>query len=295
MAIHRDLRFQWDHGGTLIRLILVNVLVFAVLRVIDLLFFLFGADGPDLARWLMSTSDPQRLLRTPWTVVTYMFTHWDLFHIFFNMLVLWFIGRIFEDLLGGKRLLGNYLLGGFMGLLLYILSYNFLPAFERYAQGSSIMGASGAVMAVFVGLATYRPDLQVHLLFFGAIRLKWLAMIYVVVDLIGIRQGGNSGGHIAHLGGALYGYIAAQQLKQGRDLSLGLALFLDRISNLFRKRNKPLKVAKRPSTASASASRKAGTSQDQQARIDAILDKIGRSGYDSLTKEEKDFLFKASK
>lgn len=292
MAIHRDLRYQWDHGGTLIRLILVNVLVFALLRIIDLLFFLFGADGPDLARWLMSTSDPLRLLRTPWTVVTYMFTHWDLFHIFFNMLVLWFIGRIFEDLLGGKRLLGNYLLGGLMGLLLYILSYNFLPAFERYAQGSSIMGASGAVMAVFVGLATYRPDLQVHLLFFGAIRLKWLALIYVVVDLIGIRQGGNSGGHIAHLGGALYGYIAAQQLKQGRDLSLGLALFLDRISNLFRKRSKPLKVAKRPS---AGASRRPGTSQDQQARIDAILDKIGRSGYDSLTKEEKDFLFKASK
>ena len=279
----------------LMRLILLNVGTFVVLRLLDLVFFLFGAEGPDLSRWLMSTSDPALLLRTPWTVVTYMFTHWDLFHIFFNLLILWFIGRIFEDLLGGKRLLGNYLMGGFTGLALYVLSYNFLPAFERYAQGSTIMGASGAVMAVFVGLATYRPDLRIHLLLFGAVRLKWLALIYVTIDLIGIRQGGNSGGHIAHLGGALYGYLAARQLTKGRDWSLTVAEAIGAIGRgLTPRKGARLKVAKRPSRDIRERDAEHRSAQrDKQARVDAILDKIGRSGYDSLSKEEKDFLFKA--
>jgi membrane associated rhomboid family serine protease len=297
MALQQDIRTQWHTGGTLVRLIMLNIGVFLVLRLVDLAFFLFGAEGPDLVRWLMSTSDPALLLRTPWTPITYMFAHWDLFHLFFNMLVLWFIGRMFEDLLGGKRLLGNYLLGGLSGLLLYILSYNFLPAFERFAQGSTILGASGAVMAVFVGLATYRPDLQVHLLLFGAIRLKWLALIYVAIDLISIRQGGNSGGHIAHLGGALYGFLASQQLSKGRDWSLSLANALDRVSGLFaRNSGGRMRVAKHPGARNAGqASVPRNAAREAQARIDAILDKISRSGYDSLSKEEKDLLFKASK
>lgn len=295
MALHRDLRYQWNHGGTLIRLILVNVGVFAALRLTDLIFFLFGAEGPDTVRWLMSTSDLGRLVRTPWTVVTYMFTHWDLFHILFNLLILWFIGRMFEDLLGGRRLLGNYLLGGFTGLLLYIVAYNTLPAFEHYAQGSMIMGASGAVMAVFVGLAAYRPDLEVHLLLLGAIRLKWLALIYLVIDLISIRQGGNSGGHIAHLGGALYGFLAARQLAKGNDWSLSFVQALEAIGRAFKPGKKPrMKVAKHAAPASRRPSAKAAEASDKQARVDAILDKISRSGYDSLSKEEKDFLFKAS-
>jgi len=296
MALQTDIKNYWYSGGTLMRLIMLNVGVFIALRLVDLVFFLFGTQGPDLVDWLNSSSDPGRLIRTPWTVVTYMFTHWELGHIFFNLLILWFIGRIFEDLLGGKRLLGNYLLGGLSGLLLYIISYNFLPAFERFAQGSTILGASAAVMAIFVGLATYRPDLQIHLLIIGAVRLKWLALIYVFIDLVSIQSSGNSGGHIAHLGGALYGYVAARQLAKGNDWSLKLVQALEAIGRAFKPRKTSrMTVAKHATPATKTQARTTATAkQDKQAKVDVILDKISRSGYDSLSKEEKDFLFKAS-
>ncbi|MCW5898024.1 MAG: rhomboid family intramembrane serine protease [Flavobacteriales bacterium] len=296
MGLRDDIQGLWRQGGMLYRLILVNTGVFLLLRLVDLIFFLFGSDGPDLVGLLMSTSSPAGLLRTPWTVVTYMFTHWGLWHLFFNMLILFYIGRIFEDLLGGKRLLGNYLLGGFAGLALYFLGYNLLPAFERYAQASTILGASAAVMGVFIGIATYRPDLEIRLLILGTIKLKWLALIYVFIDLVSIREGGNSGGHLAHLGGAIYGYLAARQLMKGRDPSLRLVQALEAIGRAFTPRKGPrMKVAKKP--VRNVMDRDAGfnaAKRDKQARVDAILDKIGRSGYDSLTKEEKDFLFKAS-
>lgn len=296
MGLQQDIRTQWHTGGTLARLIMVNIAVFVVLRLLDLVFFLFGTEGPDVARWLMSSSNLGLLIRKPWTVISYMFTHWELFHLFFNMLILWIIGRIFEDLLGGKRLLGNYILGGLMGLFLYILSYNFLPAFERYAQGSSILGASGAVMAVFIGIAAYRPDYEIRLLIIGVVRLKWLALVYVVIDLISIRQGNNSGGHIAHLGGALYGYLAARQLTKGNDWSLTFVNALEAIGRgLTPRRTSRMKVAKRPATSAAGKPVRPAPKNDQQARVDAILDKISKSGYDSLSKDEKDFLFKASK
>jgi membrane associated rhomboid family serine protease len=296
MALQADIKNHWKSGGTLARLIMLNIGVFLALRLVHLVFFLFGTEGPDLVDWLKSSSDPARLIRTPWTVVTYMFTHWDLMHIFFNLLILWFIGRIFEDLLGGKRLLGNYLLGGFSGLLLYIISYNFLPAFERFAQGSTILGASAAVMAIFVGLATYRPDLEIHLLIVGAVRLKWLALIYVFIDLVSIQNSGNSGGHIAHLGGALYGYIAARQLTKGNDWSLKFVQVFEAVGRAFKPRNgSRMTVAKHATTAAKPQARSAAApKQDKQAKVDVILDKISRSGYDSLSKEEKDFLFKAS-
>jgi len=296
MALHHDIRTQWHTGGMLARLIMVNIAVFVVLRLLDLVFFLFGAEGPEITRWLMSSSDLGILVRRPWTVITYMFTHWALFHLFFNMLILWIIGRIFEDLLGGKRLLGNYILGGLTGLFLYVVSYNFLPAFERYAQGSSILGASGAVMAVFVGIATYRPDYEIRLLILGTVRLKWLALVYVVIDLISIREGSNSGGHIAHLGGALYGFLAARQLTKGKDWSLTFVNALQAIGRgLSPQRSSRLKVAKRPGQGAAPRPARPAAKNDQQVRVDAILDKISKSGYDSLSKDDKDFLFKASK
>ena len=297
MTLRDELTMQWRTGGALTRLLLVNIGVFLAIHLVGLLFFLTGNAEPDLTRWLRSTSDLPMLLRTPWTVVTYMFTHEAVFHLFFNMLMLYFGGRLFGDLLGGKRLLGNYLLGGLAGLLLYIISYNTLPAFERFAAGSTILGASAAVMAVFVGIASYQPEMVVNLMFFGGVRLKYLAIIYVVIDLISIRQGGNSGGHIAHLGGALYGHLAAQQLKKGKDWSLGFVRVLDRIGALFTfkraGRMRVERVSRRKAHAMADAEFHA-SKRAKQERIDAILDKISRSGYDSLSKDEKDILFRAS-
>lgn len=297
MGVRDELTMQWRTGGTLMRLLLLNIGVFLLIHLIGLLYFMTGNAEPDLTRWLRSTSDLHTLARTPWTVITYMFTHEGVMHLLFNMLMLYFSGRLFGDLLGGKRLLGNYLLGGVAGLALYVISYNTLPVFERFAAGSTILGASAAVMAVFVGIAAYHPDMIVNLMFFGPVRLKYVALVYVLIDLISVRQGANSGGHIAHLGGALYGYLAAGQLRKGHDWSLGFVGLLERISGLFRSaRRSPLRVAKSPrervrvtSDTDWNAGRKA-----KQERVDAILDKISRSGYDSLTKEEKDFLFRAS-
>jgi len=294
MGIRDDLRTQWRTGGMAVRLILINLGVFLVHHLVGLGLFLAGAPEPDMLRWLMATSDLSALAMRPWTVVTYMFTHTDLFHIFFNLLMLWFSGRLFEDLLGPKRLLGNYLLGGLSGLVLYILAYNLLPPFQGAATGSAILGASAAVMGVFIGIAAYRPDMVVHLLLFGAVRLKWIALIYLLIDLVSIRQGGNSGGHIAHIGGAALGYLTATQFRHGRDISLRFITWFERAWDLLSGRKADrLKVAHSKRGAARKA-QPSGGRNDKQARVDAILDKISRSGYDSLSKEEKDFLFKAS-
>lgn len=298
MGVRAELSTQWRNGGSLVRLLLINVGVFLLIHAVGLMFFIVQRPEPDLLRWLASTSDLGLLARSPWTVVTYMFTHYDLFHLFFNMLMLWFSGRLFGDLLGGKRLAGNYLLGGLAGLALYIISFNLFPAFTRFAAGSSILGASAAVMAVFVGIAAYSPDLVVNLLFFGQVRLKWLALIYVAIDLISLKQMSNSGGHIAHLGGALYGYLAAVQLKRGGgDWSLAFVLGLERIAGLVpRFKRERMRVARggRPRVRVMRDEEWNASRRARQERIDAILDKISRSGYDSLSKEERDTLFKAS-
>ncbi len=280
----------------LVKLIMINAGVFLFLRLFDLTFWLLGVESPDVAAWLMSSSDLPTLVRKPWTVITYMFTHWSIGHIFWNLLILYFIGRIFEDLLGPRRMLGNYLMGGLVGLSLFIISYNLFPVFQNMV-GSPILGASAGVMAVLIGLAAYRPDLELHLLIIGAVRLKWIALAIVFIDLISIRESANSGGHIAHLGGSLYGYLAGRQLLRGNDWSLNIINSLDNLFKPFRSKGHApkMRVEKRfvRSTVSNDIAYNAAK-KDKQERVDAILDKISRSGYDSLSKEEKDFLFKAS-
>lgn len=291
-----ELKRQWRSGGMVIRLILINAGVFVALHLINLPFWAMRQQGPDLLGWLWSTSNLGALLHRPWTVVTYMFTHWGFGHIFFNLLLLWFMGRLFEDLLGGKRLLGNYLLGGLSGFLFYLIGYNLLPVFEGHAATSTILGASASVMAVLVGIAAYRPDYEVQLLLFGTVRLKWIALVLVVIDLVSVQEGQNSGGHLAHLGGALYGYLASMQLRKGNDWSLAFVRGLERLAGSLRpKRGPRMRVEKAYAGQRVSDAAFNKRKQDQQARIDAILDKISRSGYESLSKEEKDFLFNAGK
>jgi membrane associated rhomboid family serine protease len=291
-----ELKRQWRSGGMVIRLILLNAGVFIGLHLINLPFWAMREQGPDILGWLWSTSNLGELLYRPWTVITYMFTHWGFSHIFFNLLLLWFMGRLFEDLLGGKRMLGNYLLGGLCGFLFYLGSYNLLPVFDGQAASSTILGASASVMAVLVGIAAYRPDYEVRLLLLGTVRLKWIAVVLVVIDLVSVQEGQNSGGHLAHLGGALYGYLASMQLRRGNDWSLGFVNGLERTTGIFGRRKGPrMRVEKAFAGKKMSDAAFNQRKNDQQARIDAILDKISRSGYDSLSKEEKDILFKAGK
>jgi membrane associated rhomboid family serine protease len=246
-----------------------------------------------VVQWLRSTADPNKLLLRPWTIITYMFTHTEVGHIFWNMIMLWFGGRMFQDLLGGKRLLGNYLLGGIAGFALFALSQNLMPGLPGGAT-SGIQGASAAVLSIFVGIAAYRPDMIVNLILIGPVKLMYVAIVFVLLDFVGIGSG-DGVAHEAHIGGALYGFVAALQLKRGNDWSLGFVNFLEKLWPFGKQGRSKLRVersfvGKTPKNdTDYNANKRA-----KQARVDTILDKISRSGYDSLSKEEKDFLFKAS-
>lgn len=300
MGIQDDLRTQWRTGGMVVRLLLVNVAVFVALMVIQLILIISMGNRTNamsvfdghVVNWLRSTSDLGALFRKPWTVLTYMFVHTGIGHIFWNMLLLWFGGRLFRDLLGDKRLLGNYLLGGLSGFALFALSQNLIPGLHGGAH-AGIQGASAAVLSVFVGIAAYRPEMVVHLILIGPVKLMYVAAVFVLLDLVGIGSG-DGVAHEAHIGGALYGLLSSMQLKHGRDWSLRFVEALER-SWPFGKRAPRMRVEKsfvRDNT--RNDERYNADKRAKQARVDSILDKISRSGYDSLSKEEKDFLFKAS-
>lgn len=289
-----DLKNQYKNGTALIKLIFFNVGVFLVLSVVRLLLYFFGAVGDfqQIISWLSLPADIGNLLYKPWTILSYMFLHEELFHLLFNMLVLYFGGQIFMQFLNQKKLVVTYLLGGLSGGLLYILLFNLLPVFNEITPVAYALGASASVMAVLIAAATYVPNFTVQLIFFGNVKLKYIALIYVVIDLVSIPQG-NAGGHIAHLGGALFGFLYVQQLQKGNDFTLGFSRFLDKLKELFSFKRKMKVVYKSPKSKNDhefNAQKKAN-----QQKIDAILDKISKSGYDSLTGEEKAILFDASR
>ena len=289
-----DLKNQYKNGSALIKLIFVNVGVFLVLSVVRLLLYFFGAVGDfqQIISWLSLPAGISNLLYKPWTILSYMFLHEELFHLLFNMLVLYLGGQIFMQFLNQKKLVVTYLLGGLSGGLLYILLFNLLPVFNEITPVVYALGASASVMAVLIAAATYVPNFTVQLIFFGNVKLKYIALIYVVIDLVSIPQG-NAGGHIAHLGGALFGFLYVQQLQKGNDFTLGFSRILDKLKELFSFKRKMKVVYKSPKSKNDhefNAQKKAN-----QQKIDAILDKISKSGYDSLTGEEKAILFDASR
>ncbi len=298
-SIRDEIQQLYRNGSVLIRLIIVNAAVFLAANLLRLFFFLFQLNGAEtfILDWFASTSSLGDLLFRPWTIVTYMFLHLSFWHLFFNMLILYFASTIFLQFLGEKRLVSTYFLGGFAGLLLYILSYNIFPVFSELTS-VHILGASAAVMAIFVGIATYRPDLPVNLFFIGSIKLKYIAIFYVVLDLISIRSGVNSGGHIAHIGGALFGYLAMNRLKSGQDILMPFHRFLLAIPEAFNfsssTSKSKMKVKYKKNVRHMSDEQYNKYKAEKEKEIDEILDKISKSGYESLTKKEKETLFRAS-
>lgn len=270
----------FQSGNRLFLFIGINILVFILLNLIAVGEFLFSKDTTT-ADWLtLQLSMPPYLPSLAlkfWTVLTYMFGHRGFLHILFNMLWLYWMGRIFLDFLNKRQFTFAYLAGGLSGALFFILAYNLFPAFKDDVQFSPpLLGASASVMAIVVATATLLPDYTIGLLLLGPVRLKYIAIVYILLDIFGIA-GGNPGGSIAHLGGALLGFIYIKQLRSGNDWS-----------KLFQKRRKLTVVQK----GNPSAQRTQLTDQDV---IDQILDKISRSGYESLSKKEKEQLFNASK
>lgn len=266
-------------GNPLFLFIGINVLIFLVINLFTAGGYLFAGHTAG-ADWLTrQLSMPASLAELPfqfWTIITYMFTQREFFHLLFNLLWLYWMGIIFLDFLNKRQFIFSYFAGGLMGALLYLLAYNILPVFNQAVQNSFLLGSSASVMAIVVATATLVPDFTIRLLFFGAVRLKYLALAYFILDIISV-SGGNPGGSIAHIGGALMGFIFIKRLQKGRDMS-----------NILKKSSK-LKVVKNTN------SKPANSGSADQDTIDRILDKISRSGYESLSKTEKEQLFKASK
>jgi membrane associated rhomboid family serine protease len=289
-----NLKRFFREGSVLANLIIVNVSVWVLVQVVRVIFFLF--DQPDsilattaIIRIFGVPAYLESLVSKPWTVVTYMFLHIDLWHILFNMLWLYWFGRIFQEYLGNKKLLTVYLLGGIAGALVYVAAFNLFPVFFRALMISYALGASASVMAIVSAISFYVPNYTVNLLFLGRVKIIYLAIALFVFDFFMIPTG-NAGGHIAHIGGALFGFfyilIRKQQGQNFQSSSFDPGSF-------FRKKKKtessPFDRG-RP-VSDEEYNREKASKQD---RIDAILEKISKGGYDSLTREEKEYLFKSS-
>ena len=289
MAIIDDIKRKYRQGTMLMRIIYINIAIFVLLHLVAFVGVIMNVPAQGMIQWLQVPSNLSQLLYAPWTLITYMFTHYDLLHILFNMLWLYWMGRIFLEYFTPKRLSALYLLGGLGGALLYLLAMNLLP--HSIGSNAYLMGASASVIAIVVAVAIWAPDYKIGLLFIGEVSLKWVAIITIGIDLLSV-DAGNAGGHIAHLGGAAVGAIYATALRRGTDITRPLNAALDWLASLFSRRDKGIGA---PVGGTAYNSQHQATDEPTEAQIDAILDKIKRSGYTSLTDKERDLLFRASR
>lgn len=287
MSIIDDLKMQYKTGGVTLKLIFWNVGAFLISLIF---FFQFKFSIFAYPDWLSLSSNPSIAVVYPWTLLSYAFLHATFWHLLFNMMVLNFAGRLFSTYFTDKQFLGLYLLSTVFAGVIFVSSFYVLH------EQSVIVGASGAIMAILVAATTYQPLMIVRLFLFGNVKLWYITGVILLLDLMQIRID-NTGGHIAHLAGALFGFTYIKLLQNGTDLSKIVTKILDFFANLFKPRKAvPFKkVHKNYNPPPLKTVSKIITKDKSQQQIDEILDKISRSGYDSLTKEEKDFLFKVGK
>jgi len=290
-----DLKGFFRGKNILIRLILINIIVWFTIVLLDVLFDLFQVTfTEEVINWLAVPASIEALITRPWTLVTYMFLHYDIWHILFNMLWLYWFGRIFLEYLNERQMLATYLLGGLSGAVLYILSFNIFPKFQESYLQSVALGASASVVAIVVAISFYVPNYRINLLLIGPVKIIYIALFSIALDFIMIKSS-NSGGHLAHIGGAIWGFFFVAMLRKGNDLSN--AFDMNWLKNTFR----PFTGKKKSHFKKVYTNSRGVSDEDynlqkrrQQERIDDILDKISRSGYDALTKEEKELLFRTS-
>jgi membrane associated rhomboid family serine protease len=289
MNLLDEIKLQFKNGSVLTQLIGVNLLVFVFVNILHLISFLSGNTNYWFDRiidWLTFPASLNSFFYKPWSLLSYMFLHENLFHLLFNLLFLYFGGRLFIEFLGHKRLFPVYVLGGVSGALLFMLSYNLFPVFSNDKYMAVTLGASASALAILITIAAYLPDYVVYLLLVGPVKLKWVAVIVVLLDLFSIT-GGNAGGHIAHIGGAMFGVWYGLGLAKGKDYLSSVTNFFERLL-IKHNRTKKLKIVHQNK-------KSMNSNKPNQEVIDKILDKISRSGYNSLSKEEKEILFKYSK
>lgn len=284
------------HNNSHVQLILINVVVYLVLVVLFVISTI--AQFPeffDAIHKVIAIPAPlMEFFQKPWTIITYAFVHdWTgVFHILFNMLFLYWFGRLFVEYLGSDKLIAVYFLGALAGGIAYLLVYNVIPFYEARIPGGGMVGASAAVYAIVVATATLLPDYTFFLLFLGPVRIKYIAAFYIVLSFLG-SVGSNEGGNVAHLGGALIGFIYIKQLQAGVNWGGWITAVIEWCKGLFTAKPKVKVTYRKDAPASAKKATKGSTVS--QAEIDTILDKISDGGYESLTKEEKEKLFNASK
>ena len=287
-----DIKAFYLRGSSLMRLIYINVAVFVVVKLLTLGLILFNINTSMLTTHLELPSNLLVLVREPWTIITYMFMHADVMHIFFNMLSLYWFGGIILERISQKQLVALYVLGGLAGGAVYLLAYNIFPYFASVVSSSRLLGASGAVVAICVAAATLQPHYSIRLMLIGEVKLMWLAIGMVAISVFGIT-GNNAGGEFAHIGGAILGYFYAKAWQQGKDYSRPVTSVINWFTNLF-KRTPKMKVTpggKQTATRMKTDAEYNKEKRAKEAEIDAILDKMKARGYESLTAEEKRKLF----
>ena len=289
MNIIDDLKLQYKMGGIVTRLIFWNAALFVLPWLFFALLSLLGVNI-DYIHYVSLSSNPAHLLWKPMSLLSYAFFHSGIMHIIFNMIVLNFAGRLFMTYFTSKQLLGLYILSAIFAGISYILVFYVLNI------NAPIVGASAAIMAILVATTTYHPLMDLRLFIIGIVKLWHITAVIIIVDLMQLRSE-NMGGHISHLSGALFGIIFIKLLQNGTDLSTVVSRFLDFFANLFKKNTTTpfKKVHKNYSKPLEKSVSKIVAKDKSQQQIDEILDKISQSGYDSLTKEEKEFLFKVGK
>lgn len=274
-----------------VQLVLINLIVFVAIWLIKIPFGLFG--NTSVFDWVINElSMPasfEEIVYKPWTILTYSFIHVDIWHILGNLLTLYWFGSIITEFLGSRRLVNLYVLGAIFGGITYIIAYNIFPIFASYYQRTILYGASASVAAIVVAAPTLLPNYTVYIRFIGPVKIIYIALILIVFSWIG-TLGGNAGGNFAHLGGALIGFIYIKQLKVGNDLGKPLSAILDFFKNIGKPKSN-VRITYRNEKNVGTFSK---TSAPDQAEVDRILDKISVSGYNSLSKEEKEELFSAS-
>ena len=289
MNLLDEIKESFHKGSTLTRLIYINLGVFLLIRIVNVFYFLAGVEFPFID-WLALPADLETLLSRPWTLLTYMFLHFDFLHILFNLLWLYWMGQIFLGYFNQAKLLTVYLLGGLAGGVFYILGYNFFPVFAESVEKARLLGASASVIAIVTALAMHAPNHSIHLMFIGPIRIKYIALFSVLLYVIGISSS-NAGGNLAHLGGAFWGMVYILQLRRGVDQSKGIGWLSAKLKNLFTPKPKVRVTYRKPVN---DLEYKRMKNQEQE-RMNEILEKISKSGYGSLSKEEKEILFKMGK
>ncbi|PIF02617.1 MAG: rhomboid family intramembrane serine protease [Paludibacter sp.] len=283
-----NLKETFTRGNVVIKIIYINVALFVVIAFLNVFTKLFNLYFLDTSYWFSVPANQNSLLTHFWTPITYMFYHEGFMHILFNMLMLFWFGRIFLMYYSEKQLVAVYVFGGLVGALIYFLGYNFIPYYENRVYHSILMGASGSIMAIILASAMKVPNMELQLLLIGRVKLIWIAVASVLISFFGLPSE-NGGGELAHLGGALAGYLFYSFESQGKDITLFVTKTIDFFVNILRPRPKIKTTRFNPSKMAPEQYNQHKAKKSKE--IDQILDKIKSSGYDSLTSEEKKKLF----